>query len=206
MKKLMIAAAIVCAAAMSQAATCNWYITSDGNNAYAGYLASSVGGTYTAGNAVGATAYVVYFEDGNYGISQNDLLTGLRNGKTMEDFSSYLVSPDTGVIGSDGTLAKTKITNADKDMLDEYDSISSYIVLVQDNNVFLTAEDYYTYDGLDETGSVIYLDDFGTKYLRDNDGTRAYSDAGWYSTVPEPTSGLLLLIGVGALALRRRRA
>ena len=28
----------------------------------------------------------------------------------------------------------------------------------------------------------------------------------WYQTVPEPTSGLLMLVGLGALALRRRRA
>ena len=32
-----------------------------------------------------------------------------------------------------------------------------------------------------------------------------YSGAGWYA-VPEPTSGLLLLIGVAGLALKRKRA
>jgi len=41
------------------------------------------------------------------------------------------------------------------------------------------------------------------------DATAGYAGAGWYSqasAVPEPTSGLLMLLGMAGLALRRRRA
>ena len=33
-----------------------------------------------------------------------------------------------------------------------------------------------------------------------------YAGMGWYTAVPEPTSGLLLLLGVAGLALKRKRA
>ena len=36
--------------------------------------------------------------------------------------------------------------------------------------------------------------------------SNAYAPVGGGSSVPEPTSGLLMLVGLGALALRRRRA
>ena len=38
------------------------------------------------------------------------------------------------------------------------------------------------------------------------DALAGYSCAGWYTAVPEPTSGLLLLLGVAGLALKRKRA
>ena len=44
-----------------------------------------------------------------------------------------------------------------------------------------------------------------SKVLRDNAGTTAYGSAGWYA-VPEPTSGLLMLLGMAGLALKRKRA
>ena len=34
----------------------------------------------------------------------------------------------------------------------------------------------------------------------------SFSGAGWYTAAPEPTSGLLLLLGMAGLALRRKRA
>ena len=41
-----------------------------------------------------------------------------------------------------------------------------------------------------------------------NDVAGGYAGAGWYgaAAVPEPTSGLLMLLGMAGLALRRKRA
>ena len=38
------------------------------------------------------------------------------------------------------------------------------------------------------------------------DTQTSFAGAGWYTAVPEPTSGLLMLVGLAGLALRRRRA
>ena len=89
MKKLMIAAAIVCAAAFAQAASHSWNFASNGA-IVDGYNATAVGGT--SENAIGkdVVAYLIYAGgsfgegyEGNLGISQADLLKALREGKTV---------------------------------------------------------------------------------------------------------------------------
>jgi len=46
----------------------------------------------------------------------------------------------------------------------------------------------------------------GTKWIADDSTSRPSGTAGdWATAVPEPTSGLLLLLGVAGLALRRKR-
>jgi len=46
----------------------------------------------------------------------------------------------------------------------------------------------------------------GVTWLADDSTTRSAGTAGAWTAVPEPTSGLLLLLGVAGLALRRKRA
>lgn len=50
-----------------------------------------------------------------------------------------------------------------------------------------------------------FSDDSGTVFA---DKQASFAGAGWYTTasIPEPTSGLLMLVGLAGLALRRRRA
>ena len=86
---------------------------------------------------------------------------------------------------------------------------------------------YFVVFGSDASGNnAIYISDLGTvnyqpigesdvTFGSQNDFSSAgfkdlkagYGGAGWYAaSVPEPTSGLLMLLGMAGLALRRRRA
>ena len=203
MKKLMIAAAFAAATLCSNAAAINWTLTSEDAPVYAGYKASSVGGTYTAGFAnPGAMVYAVYYDS----MDQDALLAALRSGKSMSDLSANLVSATGIEVGADGTYKGT--ITGDDSYLDGDSSIDAYVAIIDGNNVFLTSDDYFVYSETFADQRSINPSVGGSKYLRDLDMTKNFSSDGWYttSTVPEPTSGLLLLLGVAGLALKRKRA
>lgn len=178
MKKLIIAAVIVCAAAISQAATVNWGISgvkAEGNT------------SPTAGWAVMA----FYTEAG----AGSDAIVSAIASKTAAskafESTTLAVSMSKGKVNAhDATVAG--ITDTSK----KYDF---YFVVFNDSNA-ASATEYAMVSALNQEYSS--LD--GNYSVS---GTFSSSTA-WASTsaVPEPTSGLLMLLGVAGLALRRRRA
>ena len=190
MKKLMIAAVIVCAAAFAQAASYTW----DAANGSYIYSTDDAGGTYPA-VAQGTAAYFAFVDV----YSQTALVNDFANGSVdMTKFAS------TSAMNSSGGVAQSAEFTADYTSNQQ-----AYFVIFENGNMFVSSEAtaYYLEVGTKDVSfaSQTEISDWEV-FL--GDAKNGYTQAGWYqaAAVPEPTSGLLLLLGVAGLALKRRRA
>ena len=171
MKKLMLAAAIVCAAAMSQASTVTWGLT---------------GGTLDAVKFADATAYLF----------QTTSLT--RPTLTADNVDAWY-KDNKGSFASAAfrTLDVTGGAVSDTELIDTKIGMKSYWLLVvadDEKNIALSTS---TKAGNIQTGTT----NVGLTWTA---GTQTSTFT--LASVPEPTSALLMLIGVAGLALKRRRA
>ena len=189
MKKLMIAAAIVCAAVYAQAANYTWGLGSGlDEDSAGGYLTDA---SFTVVELLGTVTETAN-GDGTYALDFSGV-SGVLN-STSTGNADYSI----GSIAYDASVSSDAVTQ---------NTPQAFSILVLE----AAGADYTTYEGkyalITGTSSADADIDTGNPFMNFASGDTVTADM--YKTaasVPEPTSGLLMLLGVAGLALRRKRA
>ena len=193
MKKLMVIVALVAAAVSANAAQYQW-------KSATGRLFDGKG-SETA-NRYAGTGYL--FAAGT--VSQSDIVAALVAG-TLETTLGTALSQNTFASGRTSSFSAAFETAS---LANAY-----FVVLGTDGsgNDGVYISDLATITASDVGASSVTFGSQNAYSAAFNDASGGYSGAGWYAKsstppgpepIPEPTSGLLVLLGVAGLALRRR--
>jgi len=184
MKKLMIMLAAITIGVVANAASYTWSVAS--GRIYDGAATPA----YVAENTV---AYLMFTST----ISQDALISKLADGTAASYVSANKVG--SGTVNNaarilDGTASAGVTTEQ-----------TAYFVIFNGDSMYVSSTAIAAYDALDASPIA-----FGSQTTPSKStfttGNYTANGAGWYSAVPEPTSGLLMLLGMAGLALRRKRA
>ncbi len=192
MKKLMIACIAVAIGAVAQAASINWTIT----NVYSPADSTAK----IAANSMSGWLFVT--------ANSTDVTTGIPV-TTMAAVQAVL---DSGDLTGLSTLAAAHASNTAAGTIGGATGLTGFssgsltaFAVVIDSTDLGTAEHYFLVsDGA--TRSATFTSATGIKNLSWGDQTAITQDASKWAAVPEPTSGLLLLLGMAGLALKRKHA
>ncbi len=187
MKKIMIALAAVALAACANAAVVKW-----GTSSVVTFNGTKLGGLeaslYIVGVGGEADALIDTLSTATKPSGKKGVITSQTgSGQASYDYTSTIAG---------GALVNTDNTDAGR----QY-----YMVI---NYTDSTSGKAYTYTSSAVASSGLSDKGLGTVSFTFNDAVvAAGAKDGWASAaVPEPTSGLLMLVGLAGLALRRRRA
>ena len=191
MKKIMLAVAVLGAAMATQAATIQW----GSDKLFT--AADETGGFSSTAIKNAATGYLFTLTSSEY---DSFLADYTANGNMLKVWDTYKGSLESATGSAATTMrgsAATITTEANVG-----DTVYGAIIYTYHDATY--DKDFYIANIA--TGTVgaeagLTLANLGTKFLG---GTNPTSTGGWQA-IPEPTSGLLLLLGVAGLALRRRQ-
>lgn len=185
MKKLLVATFVVATAIVANAAAWDWKTAKSGG---------TINGPDTGAALASGTAYLFL------STAAETVFTSWNEGTAL---SSIAGSLDNTTISAGKIAAKSETFENSADPLS--------VIFATTTNVGGTD---YLYISTVASGDAV---DVGKTTLQFKEATASaassmlasggYKGAGWYAqSVPEPTSGLLMLLGMAGLALRRRRA
>ena len=191
MKKLIVLGALALATVTASAASYSW-------QASQGRLFDGLGSA--TANRYAGTGYL--FNEAT--VSQAAILAAFTSSEGVTDTLASALS--TGTFSAGRANASATFTGPDA-------SFNAYFVVLGtdgDGNDAIYISDITTgnYQAVGE-GDVKFGQQNAYSSVGFKDAAGGFSSAGWYSSaaaVPEPTSGLLMLLGMAGLALRRRRA
>ena len=184
----MIALAVVAMGVAANAASFKWSAP-DGRH---------FDGTGTTGSAgysptVGLAAYL--FDASVY--SQSALVAALNSAAGVDYTKS--------ISGASTTVNSASRIDGKAFTYDVTSSFDAYYVVVDSDKVFISDT---TASGIQASATQEFAFGSPSTASKSTFSTATFSSSGWYqaAAVPEPTSGLLMLLGMAGLALRRRRA
>ena len=187
MKKLMIMVALMAAAVSANAASYVW-------SASTGRLFDGKGSENA--NRYAGTGYL--FAAGT--VAQSDVVAALVAGTLNTTLNTALAQ---------NTFSNGRTTDAST-AFDATSLENAYFVVAgtdKDGNAGVYISDYATIVPSDVGNGQVNFGSQNAYSAAFKDATAGYAGAGWYSqAAPEPTSGLLLLLGMAGLALKRKRA
>ena len=192
MKKLMIACVAVAMAAVAQAASVNWTIS----NVYSP-------SDSTAKAAVGSMSAWLFVT-----ANSTDVTTGIP----VTTLSAVQAVLDSGDLTGLASLSAANGTNSSLGMftgatgLEGFSSgsLTAFAVVV-DSTDLASAQNYFLASGGAEK-TATFTSATGAKNFGWGSQATITQAAGGWTAVPEPTSGLLLLLGMAGLALKRKVA
>ena len=178
MKKIIIALAAVAAATIASAASVNWTVT----------------GVTAPGTTTQTAGYMGYFFD-EATVSSATIAAAIADG-TFDSYTSQAIHSQASI--ANGTIVKTGLGSYGASATTADPEVRNFYTVLFDAGSYSAAENYI----LTSDVTVTFTSASGAKPAAFTNITTSSS----WTAIPEPTSGLLMLLGVAGLALRRRRA